>query len=472
MSRTSRLTFAAVLPRRLLFTAATLAVILGCATVKPVPLPSQSLDENERVVAGATGIFSAVVPDRGWQIVERLPSVVKLEPGDRPLSLVATADYLGPDDRHQSDVELLKASLNRQLGEKVSWRVAEQGEALLGQAPATRLQATALIGQTPVMIILLGRRVDERLCTLQLTGTPALIAFGMPAFERASDSYRCTPPRDDVPPSRASVATLVSEGQHSIEALDPSRGMALLARAVQLAPRDPSLIEKLVQAQILSGDAPRAIRTLKSELSRSPDRFDHWRLLAQIQYQLGDTAGGLATLQSAAARPGVPSSLLATLGEAYLRAERLPEAEATLKTAIARDPKDAESFASLGEVYVHEKKLDLAENVERRAIALDPGRGEFHAALSEVYGQENRDDLASEECMVALQCNVPKNLEVTLKYNLACFDARLGRQRECLFWLRQAFEAGFHDLELMRKDPDLESVRDLPAFRELFQMQQ
>jgi len=174
-------------------------------------------------------------------------------------------------------------------------------------------------------------------------------------------------------------------------------------------------------------------------------------------------------LQSVVARPGVPSSLVATLGEAYLRAERLPEAEATLKMAIARDAKDAESLAALGDVYMHEKKLDLAENVERRAIAIDPGRGEFHAALSEVYAQENRDELASEECMVALQCNVPKSLEANLKYNLACFDARLGRERECLFWLRQALEAGFNDVELMRKDPDLASVRDLPAFRELFQ---
>jgi tetratricopeptide (TPR) repeat protein len=125
----------------------------------------------------------------------------------------------------------------------------------------------------------------------------------------------------------------------------------------------------------------------------------------------------------------------------------------------------------LGEVYMHEKKLDLAEDVEKRAIALDPGRGEFHAALSEVYSQENRDDLASEECVAALQRNVPKDLEKTLKYNLACFDARLGRERECLFWLRQALEAGFNDIEFMRKDPDLATVRDLPAFKELFEQQ-
>ena len=455
-----------------LLTALSLAAGFGCATAKPELLAAQVPESHERLVAGATGNFSAIFPDHGWQIVERLPAIVKLEPGDRPLSLVIAGDYLGPDDRRLSDAELLKASIGRQLGDKVSWRLAEQGEALLGEAPATRLQATALIGQTPVMLILVGRRVGERLCTLQLTGTPTLIAYGMPAFERASGSFRCTPPADDTPPRWASAQALVAEAQRSIEALDPSRGTALLARAAQLEPQDRTLIEKLVQAELLTGDAPRAIRTLKSELSRWPDRFEHWRMLAQIQYQLGDAAGGLATLQSAIARPGAPPNVFATLGEAYLRVERFADAETSLKTALARDPKDAESLVALGEVYVREKKLDLAENVDRQAIAIDPGRGEFHAALSEVYGQENRDELASQECMEALERNVPKSLEATLKYNLACFDARLGRERECLFWLRQALEAGFNDVEFMRKDPDLASVRHLPAFRELFQQPQ
>ncbi len=56
----------------------------GCAAVKPMAPAPQALEQNERLVEGATGMFSAVVPDHGWQIVERLPSVVALEPGDRP----------------------------------------------------------------------------------------------------------------------------------------------------------------------------------------------------------------------------------------------------------------------------------------------------------------------------------------------------------------------------------------------------
>jgi tetratricopeptide (TPR) repeat protein len=446
-----------------------LGVGIGCAALPPQPLAAQTLHPNERLVTSASGSFSAVFPDQGWQIIERLPHALKLEPGDRPLSLMATADYLAADDQAQPIAELLKANVQRQLGDKISWRITEQTPAVLGDAPARRLEATALIGQTPVTLILLGRKVGERLCAFQLTGTPSLTALGMPIFERAVESFRCTPPADDALPRRASAKTLATEAQRSIEALDPSRGAALLALAVKREPQDPGLLEKLVQAQLLAGDVPRAIRTLKAELSRNPDRFEHWRLLAQIQYQLGDAEGGLSTLKSAASRPGVSAGLLATLGEAYLREDRFGDAEAILKSAIAREPANVEALSALGEVYLHEKKLDLAESIEKQAIAIDPGRGELHAALSEVYGQENRDDLASQECVEALERDVPKSLEATLKYNLACFSARLGRERECLFWLRQALEAGFNDVEFMRKDPDLASVRGLPAFRELFE---
>jgi Tfp pilus assembly protein PilF len=161
--------------------------------------------------------------------------------------------------------------------------------------------------------------------------------------------------------------------------------------------------------------------------------------------------------------------LFEALGEGYLRAEAYGDAEAAFQTAIAKAPKDAGARAALGDAYFHEKKLDAAEKEIKAAIALDPGRAEFHVALSEVYGEGNRDEKAAEECVAALERGVNRTLEATLKYNLACFNARLHRERECLYWLRQALEAGFNDIDFMRKDPDLASVRDLPAFRELFQ---
>jgi tetratricopeptide (TPR) repeat protein len=451
--------------------ATVLLVLVGCATVStaPEPLVAQVPAAGEKVVQSATGTLSAIFPDKGWQIVERLPFAMKLEPGDRPISLAASADFLGPEDDATPLVDLLKAELARELTSKIQWRVTEQGESLLGGRPAMRLQAQAMVGQTPVLLVIEGRRIGQRLCALQLTGMPALLGMGLPIFERAADTFRCAPPADDVPRAKATVAQLTAEAERSTEALDPSRAVALLSRAAQQGSADAALIEKLVQAALVSGDAARAENVLKGELTRHPERFDHWRLLAQIQYQLGDSDAGLMTLKTGAARPGAPAALYAALGEGYLRAEAYGEAEAAFQEAIAKDPKDSAPYAALGEVYFHEKKLDVAERQIQKAISLDPGRAEYHVALSEVYGEGKQDEKAVQECIAALERGVNKTLEATLKYNLACFNARLGRERECLFWLRQAFEAGFNDVEFMRKDPDLATVRDLPAFQDLFQ---
>ncbi len=54
-------------------------------------------------------------------------------------------------------------------------------------------------------------------------------------------------------------------------------------------------------------------------------------------------------------------------------------------------------------------------------------------------------------------------------YNLACACAMGGRIDEALAALRAAVTAGFRDSELMANDPDLQSLRDHPEFRELLE---
>jgi tetratricopeptide (TPR) repeat protein len=457
-------------PRARVSTAA-VTIALGCATAAPVAEPPavQNVGAGEKVIQTAAGSVSAVFPEKNWQVVERLPHSLKLEPNGTPLSLAASARYLGPEEEKQSVLELLKGELDRDLTPKIQWSLTEQGEALLGGRPAVRVQAQAVIGQATVLLMMIGRRVGQRICMLQLTGLPTMLGTGVPVFDRAADTFRCTPPKNDAPPPKASAASLAAEAEKSIEALDPTRGVALFERAVLADPSKPDLMEKLVQASLLVGDSTRALRVLKSELARDPQRFEHWKILAQLQYQLGDSDAGLATLKAAVARPGAPASLYAALGEGYLRSEAYADAEAVFRTAIGKDPKDGSLHAALGEAYLREEKYGPAEKEIGEAIRIDPMRAEYHAALSEVFGATKQDEKAARESMEALERGVPKTLDATLKYNLACYNARMGRERECLYWLRQAFEAGFNDVDFMRKDPDLASVRDLPAFKELFQ---
>ena len=52
-------------------------------------------------------------------------------------------------------------------------------------------------------------------------------------------------------------------------------------------------------------------------------------------------------------------------------------------------------------------------------------------------------------------------------YNLACSLARCGRQGDAIESLRLAFEAGYSDFEYLESDADLDTLRRMPAFRDL-----
>ena len=51
-----------------------------------------------------------------------------------------------------------------------------------------------------------------------------------------------------------------------------------------------------------------------------------------------------------------------------------------------------------------------------------------------------------------------------MRYNRACGLALLGRPDEAAAALLLAVERGFRDFEVMRRDPDLASIRDHPTF--------
>jgi tetratricopeptide (TPR) repeat protein len=54
-------------------------------------------------------------------------------------------------------------------------------------------------------------------------------------------------------------------------------------------------------------------------------------------------------------------------------------------------------------------------------------------------------------------------------YNLACSLARNDQPQEAVDELRRAISHGYRDMEYLETDPDLESLRNQPGYRELLQ---
>lgn len=58
-------------------------------------------------------------------------------------------------------------------------------------------------------------------------------------------------------------------------------------------------------------------------------------------------------------------------------------------------------------------------------------------------------------------------LRIDALYNAACACALLNRKAESLDWLSKAIDAGFKDLEQVKTDHDLDSLRNDPEFQRL-----
>ena len=93
----------------------------------------------------------------------------------------------------------------------------------------------------------------------------------------------------------------------------------------------------------------------------------------------------------------------------------------------------------------------------------EDARARCHLALA--YIALNRLDDANREANLAMALR-PNDAMVA--YNLACVFCRLNRKEDGMKTLRKAWEAGFHDTDWARNDPDLDLVHGDPEFERLY----
>jgi len=109
-------------------------------------------------------------------------------------------------------------------------------------------------------------------------------------------------------------------------------------------------------------------------------------------------------------------------------------------------------------------QLDFDVDFFERLAARRPDSVEVLRVLAELVSRKGLVDRAVEldGRLVAL---LPDDF--LARYNLACSLARAGRADDAIDSLSRAILLGYDDLAHMEADPDLESLRDHPDFRDL-----
>ncbi len=199
------------------------------------------------------------------------------------------------------------------------------------------------------------------------------------------------------------------------------------------------------------------------------------------------------------------SEAYSALSLAYLSKKLYEDASSAGQKAIELDPNNYIAFWILGRIY-HSSDRDLeAVELYKKVISLNP---DFYAAYSDLsasyetlnymddynqiigislevyqrYISQHPDDarahifyandLARADKIPEAKVEMEKAIELSptdtlMLYNVACFMSLVGDKKSSMKYILKAFENGYANYEWMKRDPDLNNIRNEPEYIEL-----
>jgi len=100
------------------------------------------------------------------------------------------------------------------------------------------------------------------------------------------------------------------------------------------------------------------------------------------------------------------------LGDAYLRVEKLDEAQQALTKAIALDTSLTGAFIKMGKVLMHRQDTQTAIMYLKHAEKMDPEDFTTHTLLSQAYHRVGLDDDAKREAALGSKIHADNQLKL------------------------------------------------------------
>lgn len=207
--------------------------------------------------------------------------------------------------------------------------------------------------------------------------------------------------------------------------------------------------------------------SLWADVTRKEPRMTlAWASLGMSYYDAGQIDKALQSyLQALAIDPNYQLALN-NIGGLYNEIGELEKARPYLIRVVQLFPDDLKGYLNLGNNYYFSGELKNAEEMFGKALELEPGLPSAHYALGNVYlGMKKFDEARKNYEKTAAV--VGSNPEI--EYKLACLEALSGNPGEALRRLRSALAMGFKNINLVRTDPSLDTIREHPEFRHLMQ---
>ena len=242
-------------------------------------------------------------------------------------------------------------------------------------------------------------------------------------FELAIDNYKkCNSMEPDALLAYR-ISTCYSELGNWKQALD------YIDKAIEMEPDDIDYISAKAELYWNSDDLDAAIAEMSKCVEAEPENYIYYHHRGWYNEHAGDLDGAL---------------------EDY-------------NTAIILEPKEAYNYMTRGRIYRAKGEDELAKQDFTTCVQLDtiPESGSCAEYAWLYLGEE---DKAIEFMNKLLEDDAKGNF-----YNAACLYSIMDRKEEALDYLRKALEAGFNSFAHMRRDDDLDNIRDMEEYKSLIE---
>lgn len=179
---------------------------------------------------------------------------------------------------------------------------------------------------------------------------------------------------------------------------------------------------------------------------------------------MGDMQGSLQEIQRALTLDPLSLSINFSYGWRLYLARQYDRAIQQLKSTIDLDPDFVLAHLVLGQVYEEKGEYPKAVEELRKAVSLSPRSPLMLAGLAR--GEARAGDRPGAEKILARLNDMGKKQYVSPFYTALVYTG-LGDSNQALSWLEEAYKDRSNGLIFIKVDPELDSLRALPRFKDL-----
>ncbi|HEX2268466.1 MAG TPA: tetratricopeptide repeat protein, partial [Pyrinomonadaceae bacterium] len=293
-----------------------------------------------------------------------------------------------------------------------------------------------------------------------------LKAYGLFALDKVDEGIKLlTELSDEQPAYPAALYRLAS----MLSETEPAKSIELYKRYSLLEPNDPRSYRELAVLYEDSNQPALAEAAYRKTIAADPRT--RWNYVNLIGFLLSNDRFGEveAVLTAADKQLAADNDLLAATIYELQDEIKLVDAQRLAANHPEKMKTSAWANVSLAKIYMRDGQHLPALEWLNRAAQIDTEYAAPHFLMSEAYlklSRVNEAVKAAEEAVLV----EPEN--ASGHYRRACALAQLGRRRDAMLALEKAVELDPDYLSEISDDPELKTLKSLPAFKKLVQGQQ